>query len=319
MPAPCCRPESARFGPTDTAAEVEHDLSTLGAGLLLAAVDQLARGEAVEAPQDEALVTLCPTADQGIRHGGLVQTRGLACELRPGLAPLADGQDDAGGLNAHPAAGRTTSRWRARRPRGPRHRSIEAHGDGPHCGLRPRYALADSRSATRGQARDDGQGVPCRPATRRGHAVRRFGGPRMIAPARTAALDALRAVHQDRVALPDALARVRQRLTDQRDVALASEILIGTLRWRESLDYLIEVRSSRASRPTRRARPRHPPHQRLPVAPPGPRPGIGRRQRRRGAHQDARHRVCLRVRECRAPAPRRPSDPPVDPRSSAWR
>ncbi len=69
----------------------------------------------------------------------------------------------------------------------------------------------------------------------------------MIAPARTAALDALRAVHQDRVALPDALARVRQRLTDQRDVALASEILIGTLRWRESLDYLIEVRSSRAA------------------------------------------------------------------------
>ena len=67
----------------------------------------------------------------------------------------------------------------------------------------------------------------------------------MIGPARTAALDALRAVHEDRAALPDALAAIRERLADPRDVALASEILIGTLRWRGTLDHLIAARSSR--------------------------------------------------------------------------
>jgi 16S rRNA (cytosine967-C5)-methyltransferase len=60
------------------------------------------------------------------------------------------------------------------------------------------------------------------------------------APARTAAYHALRAVTSDSADLPAALAASRQRLTDERDRALAAEIVSGTLRWQRSLDYLIE-------------------------------------------------------------------------------
>ena len=48
------------IGPEETAAEVERDLALLGARLLVTAVDQLARGEAVEVPQDESRVTYAP-------------------------------------------------------------------------------------------------------------------------------------------------------------------------------------------------------------------------------------------------------------------
>jgi len=52
----------------------------------------------------------------------------------------------------------------------------------------------------------------------------------MIASARLAAYDVLRAVNSGRSDLPSALARVRPRLTDERDRALAGEIATGTLR-----------------------------------------------------------------------------------------
>lgn len=60
----------------------------------------------------------------------------------------------------------------------------------------------------------------------------------MIAPARTAAWRALRAV-ADGDTLPEALARKRERLADERDRALTAEIVTGTLRWLRSLDHLI--------------------------------------------------------------------------------
>ena len=62
----------------------------------------------------------------------------------------------------------------------------------------------------------------------------------MIAPARTAALHALRAVAASRADLPSALAHSRQHLSDERDRALTAEIVTGTLRWQRSLDHLIE-------------------------------------------------------------------------------
>jgi 16S rRNA (cytosine967-C5)-methyltransferase len=62
----------------------------------------------------------------------------------------------------------------------------------------------------------------------------------VIAPARTAALHALRSISAHRVDLPAALVHARQRLTDDRDRALTAEIVTGTLRWQRSLDYLIE-------------------------------------------------------------------------------
>jgi 16S rRNA (cytosine967-C5)-methyltransferase len=62
----------------------------------------------------------------------------------------------------------------------------------------------------------------------------------MIAPARTAAYHALRAVAAHREDLPTALARSRTHLEDERDRSLAAEIVTGTLRWQRSLDHLVE-------------------------------------------------------------------------------
>jgi 16S rRNA (cytosine967-C5)-methyltransferase len=62
----------------------------------------------------------------------------------------------------------------------------------------------------------------------------------MIAPARVAALNGLRAIAARRVDLPAALVQTRVHLTDDRDRALAADIITGTLRWQRSVDHLIE-------------------------------------------------------------------------------
>lgn len=67
----------------------------------------------------------------------------------------------------------------------------------------------------------------------------------MTAPARGAAYDALQVIAANRADLPSALAATRTRLTDDRDRALAAEIVTGTLRRQRSLDYLIEHFSRR--------------------------------------------------------------------------
>jgi 16S rRNA (cytosine967-C5)-methyltransferase len=67
----------------------------------------------------------------------------------------------------------------------------------------------------------------------------------MIAPARQAAYDVLRAVATGRIDLPAALARVRSHLPDERDRALASEIATGTLRWQAAFDHVITSFSGR--------------------------------------------------------------------------
>jgi 16S rRNA (cytosine967-C5)-methyltransferase len=61
----------------------------------------------------------------------------------------------------------------------------------------------------------------------------------MIASARRAAFDALRAVEAGRSDLPTALAHARRSLSDPRDQALAAEIATGTLRWRGALDAVL--------------------------------------------------------------------------------
>ncbi|HSL23397.1 MAG TPA: 16S rRNA (cytosine(967)-C(5))-methyltransferase RsmB [Vicinamibacterales bacterium] len=61
----------------------------------------------------------------------------------------------------------------------------------------------------------------------------------MIAPARRAAYDVLRAVSAGTRDLPSALAASRDALRDPRDRALAGEIAIGSLRWRGALDAMI--------------------------------------------------------------------------------
>ena len=67
----------------------------------------------------------------------------------------------------------------------------------------------------------------------------------MIAPARLAAYDILRAVSDGRADLPHALARARAQLTDERDRALAGEIATGTLRWRAAFDHVIAAFAGR--------------------------------------------------------------------------
>ena len=61
----------------------------------------------------------------------------------------------------------------------------------------------------------------------------------MIAPARLAAYEVLRAVSDGRSDLPHALARARGHLHDERDRALAGEIATGTLRWQAAFDHVI--------------------------------------------------------------------------------
>jgi 16S rRNA (cytosine967-C5)-methyltransferase len=67
----------------------------------------------------------------------------------------------------------------------------------------------------------------------------------MIAPARRAALDVLAAVEAGRLDLPEAIARARTALSDERDRALLVTLCTGTLRWRGALDFLIERAANR--------------------------------------------------------------------------
>ncbi len=71
----------------------------------------------------------------------------------------------------------------------------------------------------------------------------------MTAPARTAAYRALVDVASLRVDLPTALAQTRTILSDDRDRALAADIVAGTLRWQRALDFLV---SHFAGRPLHR-------------------------------------------------------------------
>jgi len=67
----------------------------------------------------------------------------------------------------------------------------------------------------------------------------------MIAPARRAAYEVLRAVSTGRSTLPDAMARARPHLKDPRDRSLAAEIVTGTLRWRGRLDWIVARAAAR--------------------------------------------------------------------------
>jgi 16S rRNA (cytosine967-C5)-methyltransferase len=67
----------------------------------------------------------------------------------------------------------------------------------------------------------------------------------MIAPARLAAYEMLRAVDRGPVDLASAIARGRNALDDSRDQALASDIATGVNRWRNALDHVIGATARR--------------------------------------------------------------------------
>ena len=68
----------------------------------------------------------------------------------------------------------------------------------------------------------------------------------MRSTVRHAALKVLRKVQTQQLDLANAQAQIRPRLTDRRDRALVHEIVVGTLRWRAKLDFVIQKASSRA-------------------------------------------------------------------------
>lgn len=67
----------------------------------------------------------------------------------------------------------------------------------------------------------------------------------MIAAARLAAYEVLRAVGTGRKDLATALAEARSPLSDERDRALAGEMATGTLRWQGAFDHLIQTYARR--------------------------------------------------------------------------
>ena len=69
----------------------------------------------------------------------------------------------------------------------------------------------------------------------------------MIAPARIAAYEILRAAHTELTTLADAIDAPRSRLSDPRDQALATDIVIGTVRWQATLDHLLTRFTHRAT------------------------------------------------------------------------
>lgn len=69
----------------------------------------------------------------------------------------------------------------------------------------------------------------------------------MIAPARLAAYEVLRRVSGGQSDLATVLARLRDSLADERDRALATDIAVGTMRWRGTLDVLIAHASKRST------------------------------------------------------------------------
>jgi len=67
----------------------------------------------------------------------------------------------------------------------------------------------------------------------------------MISRARQAAFDALCIIAAGKADLGDALSRTRDRLEDARDRALATELVLGTLRTRAAIDYQLQRFSTR--------------------------------------------------------------------------
>ena len=68
----------------------------------------------------------------------------------------------------------------------------------------------------------------------------------MIAPARVAAYEILRAISTGAADLPAATATARANLRDERDRALAAEIATGVQRWRAAIDHLIVAFAKRS-------------------------------------------------------------------------
>ena len=75
----------------------------------------------------------------------------------------------------------------------------------------------------------------------------RSGGT-TVSPARRAAIDILQRVEAGGAFASVLIAAIPESSLDQRDRALAQELVLGVLRWRKTLDYFIERYGERAVR-----------------------------------------------------------------------
>ncbi len=227
------------IAPDETSDVVERDLSDLGARLLLDVLDSIETGTAIEEKQDHTMATLAPkiTRDDGAIDWSLPASS-IHNRVR-GLYPWPHAFTylDRSRLIILRTKVESESATASPAEVGP---DGTGHGDRRLAGRdsgrdRPGRATVDRRGAARGQATDAGARLPGWTAA----AGRRAVHDVMTAPARVAAFHALRAVENGSSDLPSALARSRQHLQDDRDRALAADIVAGTLRWQRSLDHLI--------------------------------------------------------------------------------
>src|SRR5262249_5225734 len=128
--------------------------------------------------------------------------------------------------------GRARTRFDRRSRIGPLRRRLWNRRDSPASG------------AARRQTAAVGARVSCRSSSPRRRSVCLTA--RMIAPARVAAYDILKAIAYGGADLPTAIAAARLTLEDDRDRALAAEIATGVQRHRAALDHLIAAFSRRA-------------------------------------------------------------------------
>ena len=234
-PARCWRRRTARSAPDETSEDVERDLARIGArpccrdarsprrrrGSRKCPRTTPTRPTRHRLAKDDGVIDWALSADQ--IHN---QIRGLHPWPHAVHVPRRQTVDPA----SLDAVGRR--RWQRAWNRPGRQRGSPSRR---HRRRRPDPPGAPGRR----QAADAGSRVPggaCRTAP--GRTVSHAG---MIARARVAAFDIVRAVAAGRADLPAAIARSRGILDDDRDQALAAEIATGVERWRAALDYLIEA------------------------------------------------------------------------------
>ena len=287
----------------ETSVDVEHALAEMGAGLLLDVLQQIAEGRAIETPARQHTRYLRGQDHQGRRRHRLVV--GGRADPQPGARSAALAARLCAYRRracAHPSHGADVC-GEPRRTRHDRPRRTRALRGGR--GRRPRPS--HPRHPTGRPSSHVGARVSRRPAHRTGHESRAG----MIAPAREAAYDALRAVSTESADLPHALARARTRLPDERDRALMSEIVTGTLQ----VAGRVRSHRRRVQRPAadavRSGSPRHPAQCHLPAPASRSRAGSGGRQRCRQhdaeGRQEERRPVGQRALASRQPRARSPA------------
>ena len=219
MPARCWRRRVAPIGADETSDDVERDLARLGAPCWSRPSIDSPPGRVDETPQDDAAATYAHrlTKDDGVDRLDAGRPTAIHNLIR-GLHPWPHAFTFLGDKRLillrstadrpTPLAASLEPSWTSSRAIG----CVVATGDGL---LRLLELQAEGKRPM--PAREFLAGHPRAPG-------RRFRSAGMIAPARVAAYDILRAVSAGSADLPAAIAAIARHLHDDRDRALAAEI-----------------------------------------------------------------------------------------------